>query len=505
MESREGHRVGQTRRAGVAPSRFVSLRAAYSAYIFTSSHPPKKSNYPLPKKTDNLAPMIDTSPANPTPTKTRWMLSKRRDVALLALIVLLGLSLRLTGLFHALGTHPDERHIVQVTSQLEANQMNPKSFAYGSFSFYAAWGFSKILKPFWSQATTYDGLFIAGRIFCTIMGTAAIALLYYLAILLYRNSIVALIAALFLSLNVFHLQLSRFFTSDITLTTICLVALIALVRAHQSGGLRSHLIFGACAGLATATKISSAFLFVPLAFVVAISVLRDWLVFKNWERPLKSLSIIGFNLALTFISLKLIYWKGYPKVLGYRIAETACIIPLAIPFLALTAFMLRKLSQPLTHLFAAISLGVTVFVLAEPYAVIDFQTFQNHTREQTNMVRGYWRPPYTIQYAHTTAYLYHLRQMLWYTMGWPLFILSIVGICAACFRIAFESLDKLFRREFLSKPVSSEVIPLIFLLVLFIATGHFQVKFPRYLLPLYPLAFVFGAALFLNLRKGHKG
>jgi 4-amino-4-deoxy-L-arabinose transferase-like glycosyltransferase len=428
----------------------------------------------------------------------RWLISPRWDIIILLGIVALGLGLRWTGLHHALGTHPDERHMVQVTTQLEANRMNPKSFAYGSFSFYAAWGFAQILKPFWSHAVTYDGLFVAGRMFCILMGTLAIGLSYYLAVLLYRRSAVGLIAASFLALNVFHLQLSRFFTSDITLTTLSLISLIALVRAHEHGSLRAHLLFGACAGLATATKISSAFLFVPLAFVVAISVARDWLAFNNWQRPLKALGIIAANVLLMVVALKLLYWRGYPRVLGYRIVEAACIVPLSVLFLAFTSYLLRKISQPLSYLFAALSLGVLVFVAAEPYAVLDFQTFQQHTREQTNMVRGYWRPPYTIQYEHTLPYLYHLKQMLLYTMGWPLFVISAVGVAVAFVRVILESLDKILRREFLSRPISSEVIPLIFMVVFFAATGYFQVKFPRYLMPLYPLAFIFGASLFSN-------
>lgn len=382
--------------------------------------------------------------------------------------------------------------------------MNPKSFAYGSFSFYAAWGFAKLLKPFWREAATYDGLFIAGRAFCILMGVLAVGLSYYLSVLLYRRSIVGLIAAFFLTVNVFHLQLSRFFTSDVTLSTISLVALIALVRAHERGGLRSHLIFGACAGLATATKISSAFLFVPLALVVAISTLRDWLPYRNWERPLKALGIVLFSLVMTVVSLKLIYWKGYPKVLGYRIAEAACLIPLAIPYLALSAYLLRRVSQPLSYLFASLSLGVLVFVLAEPYAIIDFQTFQHHTREQTNMVRGYWRPPYTIQYAHTLPYMYHLQQMLWYTIGWPLFLLSAVGVLVTGAKLFLESIDKVLRQEFLSKPPSPEIIPFAFMVVFFLATGYLQVKFPRYLLPLYPLMFIFAASLFQNVVRGRR-
>jgi 4-amino-4-deoxy-L-arabinose transferase-like glycosyltransferase len=336
------------------------------------------------------------------------------------------------------------------------------------------------------------------------MGTLAVVLTYYLSVQLYRRSVVGLIASFFLAINVFHIQLSRFFTSDVTLGTISLVALIALVRAYHQGGLRAHLIFGACAGLATATKISSAFLFVPLGLVVSIATLREWLPHGNWKRPVKAIGITLGWVIVMIVALKLTYWKGYPKVLGYRIAEQACAIPLSIPFLALIAYNLRRVSLPLSYLFASMSLGVLVFVLAEPYAVIDFQTFQHHTREQTNMVRGYWRPPYTIQYAHTIPYLYHLQQMLWYTMGWPLFTISSVGVIATCVKILLEAVDKALRQEFLSKPLSAEVIPFVFLVVFFLATGYLQVKFPRYLIPLYPLMFIFGAALFKNIVRGHK-
>jgi 4-amino-4-deoxy-L-arabinose transferase-like glycosyltransferase len=430
---------------------------------------------------------------------TVWLISKHRDLLLLVVIIALGASLRMTGLFHALGTHPDERHMVQVTTSLQANMMNPRSFAYGSFSFYAAWAFAQILKPFWREATSYDGLFIAGRVFCLLMGTLAIALVYHLSILLYRKSVVGLIAAFFLAVNVLHLQLSRFFTSDVTLTTLALIAIIALVRAHERGDLRSHLIFGACAGLATATKISSAFLFVPLAAVVSFSVLREWLPHNNWRRPLRALGIVLGGVLLMLLALKLTYWKGWPKMLGYRIVEQAFIIPLAVPFLAAIALLLRSNSRALSYLFASLSLGILVFVVAEPYAVLDFQTFQQHTREQTNMVRGYWRPPYTIQYAHTVPYLYHLQQMFWYTVGWPLFILSILGVIVTTVKLVLESIDRVLRREFLSQPISSDFIPLVFLAVFFLATGYFQVKFPRYLLPLYPLMFIFGASLLSHL------
>ena len=454
---------------------------------------------------------------NPSPSApTTWLFSRRTDLILLVVLISLGVMLRATGIFHAIGTHPDERHIVQVTSSLERNGMNPKSFAYGSFSFYAAWGFAKLValcdfsvprltdsgKWIWLKASTYDGYFVTGRTFCLLMGSACIGLVYYLSLLLYRSSTAGLVAALFMATNVFHLQLSRYFTSDVTLTTIALVSLIALVRAYQRGGLKDYLLFGFCVGLATATKISSVFLFVPLGVVIGIAALKEWIPDNSWSRPLKSAGIIVCGAILLVGLQQLTYWKGYPKVLNYRIAEAAFLIPAAFPVLVIIALALRKLSRPFSFLFASLALGTLVFVIAEPYAILDFKTFQRHTSEQTRMVQGHWRPPYTIQYEHTLPYVYHLKQMLFYTMGVPLFLVAMAGMLRAALTSCVEILDRTLKHQFLSKPLGSEIIPLIFVTVFFLATGYLQVKFPRYLLPLYPLLFVFGASLFRHLSFG---
>jgi 4-amino-4-deoxy-L-arabinose transferase-like glycosyltransferase len=424
-----------------------------------------------------------------------WLISKRYDLLLILILTVVGASLRSTGIPHGVGFHPDERHMVQVTEKLEAQHMNPKSFAYGSFSFYAAWGFAKLFALFSKNAFSYDGLFFSGRVFCTVMGALTIPLVYYLCLLLYQRSAVGLVAATLMAVNVFHLQLSRFFTSDVTLTTLSLISIIALVKAYEKGTLASYLVFGFCAGLAAATKISSAFLFVPLFFVVSISTLRDWGRLKSWNKPLTCLAIGIGAVALTVLADMLLFWKGYPRIYKQRLMPLPTLIPLSVPFVALAALALRSVSKPLSQLGAAITLGIAVFVLAEPYAIIDFETFSRHTQEQTAMVQGKWRPPYTIQYAHTVPYFYHLKQMLWYTMGWPIFIAGLVGVVVACLRFVLDFLDKIFKRQFLTSPFSPEFIPLIFMAVFFVATARFQVKFPRYLLPLYPMFFVFAASV----------
>ena len=424
-----------------------------------------------------------------------WLFSKRLDITLIILLTVVGAGLRATGIPHGIGFHPDERHMVQVTEKLDVQRMNPKSFAYGSFSFYAAWGFAKIYSVVSGRPFTYDGLFFSGRVFCTVMGALTIPLVYYLCLLLYKRSSVGLVAGALMALNVFHLQLSRYFTSDITLTTLSLISIIALVKAYEKGTLGSYLAFGFCAGLAAATKISSAFLFVPLFFVVSLSTLREWGRLRNWNKPLACMAIALGALALTVLVDFLLFWKGWPRIYKQRLMPLPTLVPLSVPFLALASVSMQRFSRPLSQLCAAIALGIGVFTLAEPYAIIDYETFMRHTQEQTAMVQGKWRPPYTIQYAHTVPYFYHLKQMLWYTMGWPVFIAGMVGVVLASLRFVLDFLDKIFKREILTVPFRAEIIPLIFMVVFFLATARFQVKFPRYLLPLYPLFFVFAASV----------
>jgi 4-amino-4-deoxy-L-arabinose transferase-like glycosyltransferase len=432
-------------------------------------------------------------------SSTTWLISKRWDLTILAIIVIGSALLRIPGISHGIGYHPDERHMVQVTSSLSGNSMNPKSFAYGSVSFYAAWGFAQLLRPFWPQAVTYDGLFYSGRIFCTVMGTLTVALTYYLAIILYRRSVIGLLAAFLMGCNVFHLQLSRYFTSDITLTTFSLISIIALVKAHQRGSLASFLLFGLCAGLATATKISSVFLTAPLALVIGLALIKEWPKKDGNIRFLKILGIVVPTFALLGLTLFLTYWKGYPKVLGYRVAQEAFLIPLSVPFLAALAWALRSSSLALSKLFACLAVATLAFTLAEPFAILDFSTFVRQTQEQTSMVRGLWRPPYTVQYERTFPYLYHLKQMLWFTMGWPVFVAVTLGFLVASGRVLIDLLDKIFRGELATKSLTPEMIPLVFAVVFFVATGHFQVKFPRYLMPLYPMLFIFAGALLASL------
>jgi hypothetical protein len=402
--------------------------------------------------------------------------------------------------------------MIMVTSALSENGMNPKSFAYGSFSFYALWLFAHLARFIWALAggsnglfaswgdpTGYDGLFTVGRMFCLVAGVCAIPLAYATTLLIYRRSFVALIAATFLSINVFHIQLSRFFTSDITLSTLCLAALLMLVVVYRSGALPAYLGLGVCIGLATATKISSAFLATPLLVTLAFSLVRDhgWIT-SAWVGFLGAITLVlvvgGGELGVsTLLANQTI------AIFSYRVPAGGVAIAALGPLLLLSAIPMAFLSSHLALTTSALAIAAFTFASAQPFAILDFNTFVQQTREQTSMVQGLWRPPYTIQYEHTTPYLYHLYQMMFFTMGVPLFLVAVIGTFFVMMRASIGGILIAFGRENLSKVNVGEIILLVFMLVFFVATAGFQVKFPRYLMPIYPVLFIFGAALFLPL------
>jgi len=346
----------------------------------------------------------------------------------LILILFLALLARIYNIMHGLGAHPDERHIVMTAMRLNLDNMNPGTFAYGSLPFYFLWAFSGVLSSISDYYKTYDGFFLIGRSISAIFGTATVFITYLLGKAVYQKKSVGVLAAFLLAANVFHLQLSRFTTVDVMLTAFTMLALLWMVQLSSSGSLWKAAGVGMAIGLAVATKLSALYLLLPL------------------------------------VAAFLIYAYTNKKWLDKKTFMAACLSLAAIPL---------------------------TLLVAQPYMFFDFSTYLANNLEQINMVRGEWRPPYTIQYENTLPYLYHLEQMFFYTMGPPLAIACLVGLMLA--------LVKLFRQ-----PFSSQTILLLLVLPVFILVAGSQVKFPRYLLPLYPVLFIFAAFLFTRIAESLK-
>ena len=188
-------------------------------------------------------------------------------------------------------------------------------------------------------------------------------------------------------------------------------------------------------------------------------------------------------------------WKSFfcaGIFLGIAVATKISALSLLLPFgiaVLLKCFSekrfisLRMISNCLLFLVIAL----VTFTATEPYAWLDWETFIANNNEQISMVQGKWRPPYTVQYANTIPYIYPLQQILEYTIGWPVGILGLAGILIASVR-QFKKINP------------AALIILSWMIVTYLIIAGYQVKFPRYLLPLYPIVFIF-AGIFLSELK----
>jgi hypothetical protein len=356
---------------------------------------------------------------------------KPSQIASLLFLLLLGATwLRIPHLYDNLGFHPDERGMVMISQSVTWEQLKPESFHYGSFNFYLVFFASQFAGLFDKTLSEYNGIYYVGRSIALFASILAILGTYFLSLSVFRRKNDAIISAFFLACVPLHIQLSRFFTVDILLTTICtwiLVFSCELIRKRNA--LRLATIGVLCAAAIT-TKISALSIGLPVLLAVYLSNCLspkpfEWIVF------VRNLITIGL---LCFI-------------------------------------------------------GILLF---EPYLLIDpIQVYTDNMRQIT-MVRGEWRAPYTLQYEGTPPFLYHIEQMAHYAVGWPMSILISIGLAACLFRI-------------LKGRFSAELICLLWVLVVFASVGGLYVKFPRYLLPIYPALCIFGAhgtmLVFKSLRR----
>ena len=196
-----------------------------------------------------------------------------------------------------------------------------------------------------------------------------------------------------------------------------------------------------------------------------------------------------FTLAALFYSLDKPSWIRYSIVgigFGLSLATKSSALSLLVP-IGLGALIAHKpwkgkrnLYQSSGAIMVILLVGIVTLFLAAPYQFLDFETFLKHQREQISMVAGHWIPPYTVQYIGTAPVFYALKQMIFHTIGIELSILIVFGIIYAA-----------IKRNILA------LILIVWIPALFIPSATQLVKFPRYILPIYPILFLF-AGFFAN-------
>jgi 4-amino-4-deoxy-L-arabinose transferase-like glycosyltransferase len=363
-----------------------------------------------------------------------------------ALIVLLGLALRLWGIgwslpnaAHPLATyHPDE--LVNLNAALSADIAHGKFdigfYNYGAFYFYLVnfahtfgrgYGLiptpqiapdASVLDRMVQSAPEQAALFLAGRIVTALLGAATIAVVFalgnrlggkragYVAALLYAIAPLAVVHAHFLTVDV----PAAFFVSLALLWSLRLLT-------HQTW--RDYALAAIWSGLAAATKYNA-------GLVLIAPILAHFL-----NRVPNACQA----------------HRGGQLVVLITVAALAFLIGCPGPVLNLDAFWDGLPNYPGSgvhyELFVHSRLG--------------------HELLFVNTGPGWW---------------YHLVVSLPYGLGIPLLLLSLAGIVYACVR-----------------HTRADIILFGFLVVYYGATGLSAVRFARYMIPLFPVFCAFAARL----------
>lgn len=389
------------------------------------------------------------------------MSRKRRGVelGLLGIILVVAAYFRWSGLTWDSGYlfHPDERQILLVVSNLQFpsdlfeffspnSPFNPKFFAYGSLPLYLLRALSVFAPPTnvvgpWADDNLARWVFL-GRAMSGLFDLGTIVLTYALGRRMYAGG-VGLVAAACVAVTVLHIQLAHFYAVDTLLAFFMLATFYGAFRVAQTtvaapsrresapgkpnrAALWERLLCGVCFGLALATKITAIVLVFPILYAC----------YHATNAP-------GFKISRAWV------------------AETW-----------------RMVRRPFLQI---VGMALVVFVVTQPYALIDWYTFGRDVIRETLVARGWLDYPYTRQYAGTIPFVYQVTQGAIWGMGLPLGILAWGG-------------GALFIVQWRKRGEWRDTFMLSFALIYFLAIGLQYTKYLRYLVPLLPVLYIMAAA-----------
>jgi hypothetical protein len=386
------------------------------------------------------------------------------EALFLVLILAVGATLRFYGLNWDEGQwlHPDERQIYFLVMKLAwpgsltealspASALNPGFFAYGSLPVYLLKLVVALLQPLWPALRNPDNLHLAARPLAVLFDLGSVTLTYRLARILLpaprdQGGVRwgPLLAAAFSALAVLAVQLARFYTADPLLTffvllTLNLAADVARDDGHSRGrraGRWQRVALGVALGLALATKVSAA----PLFFVLFVA--------------------------------------SYTQSQHAEAGDAASPPP---TMLSRSLVALRQMILPLL-------VAAATFFLIQPYALIDWRTFLSDTLRESEIARGTFDVPYTLQYAGTVPYVYFIWQTALWGLALPLGLVAWAGLVASLAR-------------WLRRGGWADALLLAWAGTYFVITGLFYAKYLRYMLPLVPVLCILAAGLLVGAAR----
>ncbi len=245
-----------------------------------------------------------------------------------------------------------------------------------------------------------------------------------------------------------------------TLTVILLVFFGARLY-NRSVGLLAGFLLGACVLHVQNSHYMTSDVFLTFLVTLALYFLIG-VVQRGWTRDYVYAGItIGLATATKFSALPLLAPLG-----------VACLVRVAREGRVLSIIAKGLLT------LACIALA---FAAGQPYALLDFANYYHDVEEQSRMVRNAGLLPYTNQYIGVPKYGYDLRELVLWGMAPPL---GLVAIWATASRLVGA----------LRERSATDLVLLAWVVPFFLITGWFDVKFVRYLLPIYPIMILWASA-----------
>ncbi len=156
-----------------------------------------------------------------------------------------------------------------------------------------------------------------------------------------------------------------------------------------------------------------------------------------------------------------------------------------IPFLVILVLLHRQKLFVLVQRLVIFHLFVFLFsFIFMPYLYLDFQIFFTDIKMQMRMGRDPYVFPYTLQYVQTTAYWYFIKNIIMWGIGPIISLLAAIGIWNVI-RLRIRNYELKIKLKELSS-YKLQVTVIFFYLFYFLVVGISEVKFMRYMLPIYP-------------------
>lgn len=210
-------------------------------------------------------------------------------------------------------------------------------------------------------------------------------------------------------------------------------------------------------------------------------------------------SILIFLLSLIiFLSLKihksfslkniLLLAIVYGLAISTKVTGTLFLI---LPFISFAHFTFTKgVVKTVSKGVFFVGIVIIVFIITSPYQLIDWQQFIDEQSYMQGVILGQSKPPFTIIYEGTLAYLYPLLFVMPFIFGFATIPISLLGLLIIVRRLIHKKSNFYLLLIIL-------VLPLIY----FAWTGAWYAKFSRYYLLLAPFICIWGGYALARVKK----